>query len=156
MKPSCVLPAFVHKYAHRSQEFSRNCAVSLPHPCRKKFDETSGARTRSAFPGTSFKTADPKSMHWGQHPLQGSTGGEDSCWQWLKCLQPTPLLVTWLLYLLSTSHLCPSSLSLSLHSLLSLFSILLLSEYLAITLSLSLCCHNLQYQLPILQASLCS
>lgn len=34
MKPSCVLPAFGHKYAHKFQEFStcRNCSVSLPHP----------------------------------------------------------------------------------------------------------------------------
>lgn len=158
MKPSCVLPAFAHKYAHRSQEFSicRNCAVSLPQPYRNKFDKNSGARrTRSALPGSSFKTAAPKSMHWGQHLCRAAQGERNSCWQQLKCLQPTPLPVPWLLYLLSTSQLCPLSLPLS-RSLLSLFSIFLLSEYLPVTLSLFLCCHNLQDQLPILQASLCS
>lgn len=41
--------------------------------------------------------------------------------------------------------------------LLTVVSLLNISaEYLPVTLSLFLCCHSLQYQLPILQASLCS
>lgn len=86
MKPSCVLPAFAHKYAHRSQEFStcRNCAVSLPYPYRNKFGETSEARrTRSAlfYNKVHLLQLYPQVNALGSAALQGSTGGEDSCWQ---------------------------------------------------------------------------
>lgn len=133
MKPPCVLPGLVHKYAHRSPETGTgtNCAVSLPHPymgtnlMKPLRQEERGAHSQAhvleLLPPSQCTRAGTSA---GQHRRRGS-----HCLMFAgaECLQPTSLLAPFLLHLLSPSHRCSPSLSPS-GPLSSLFSIFLLAE----------------------------
>lgn len=139
MKPPCVLPGFVHKYAHRSPQFSTypNCAVSQPHP----YTATNLMKPlRQKGKGAHFQAHLLELQPPGQCARAGTSAGQHtrrvtaSRLQELKCLQPTSLLAPFLLYLLSPHHRYPSSPPLH-GPLSSLFSIFLLFESFSFSLS---------------------
>lgn len=95
MKPPCVLPGFVHKYAHRSPQFSTypNCAVSQPHPytATNLMKPLRQKRKRSTLPGTPFRAAAPRSMCQGRH-LCRAAHEESHCLAFAGAEVPTAYL----------------------------------------------------------------
>lgn len=110
-----------------------------------KFDEASEAR-RSTLPGTFFRDAAPKSKCQGQHLCRAALRRGSHCLVFAGAEMPTACLHSYkhLAIAALLPHHCLA------HSHLSSQPFCYLSPF------LSLCCHNFQHQLLILQACLCS